>query len=487
LLDAQNNTASIIHGPYHAGKTTLLAEIVYELEACGVKTCWLWGDAIALDINKAGNQDELYAYISARLLNKTLQQQDLERYLESYCKDKKLCFIVDEMQAIVDSNIAANFFDWLAKNKIPYVGVGTFKLRDLNWRQSSEFRNHLDAASPFNRVHMHGLEPLSTLQVSQVLQTHEEAFRVQVPLDIQAQIIAEAGGHAASLNPLLLFHFYNRPTVAQWPIVLQTRFEVYMNGVTNKISKDLADPDLRDLVQDISVHKNKPFYLDLNRLKPPERRLLNAGILLPDTTSTVRFTSHLIYRVCLNAVFPRRHIQLGDDNAVKDPIWLLRRALAYVRPTRIADKLSRNADGPSEDVFHIELYCALRDLLPLDWDCSYGAHEETRKRLDLLISKHGGKWAGYELKVNKGSRADLDEPITQSRGYVKEHGIDIYLVNFISKHKKLEMQPTRMSQALKGAQSVVLIHVLYNDSYDVFTVQCPSIEDVDVAAIGDHR
>ena len=63
----------------------------------------------------------------------------------------------------MDFNITANFF---------------------HWRQFSDFGNHLDAASPFNKVHMYGLEPLSTLQVSQVLQSYEEAFRVQVPLDI---------------------------------------------------------------------------------------------------------------------------------------------------------------------------------------------------------------------------------------------------------------------------------------------------------------
>lgn len=27
-------------------------------------------------------------------------------------------------------------------------------------------------------------------------------------------------------------------------------------------------------------------------------------------------------------------------------------------------------------------------LVPRDWDCSYEAHDETRKKLDLLISKH---------------------------------------------------------------------------------------------------
>ncbi|KAN0069441.1 hypothetical protein V8E54_012456 [Elaphomyces granulatus] len=129
----------------------------------------LWGDAIAQDINKTGNQDELYAHISARLLRKTLQQQDLERHLESYCKNKQLCFIVDEMQAIVDlnCNVTANFFDWLAKNEIPYVATGTFKSRELNWRQSSDSGNHLlDASSPFNRVQFYALEPLSTLQIS---------------------------------------------------------------------------------------------------------------------------------------------------------------------------------------------------------------------------------------------------------------------------------------------------------------------------------
>ncbi|KAL1961568.1 hypothetical protein VTN77DRAFT_1605 [Rasamsonia byssochlamydoides] len=79
--------------------------------------------------------------------------------------------------------------------------------------------------------------------------------------------------------------------------------------------------------------------------------------------------------------------------------------------------------GPSENIFRLELYTALRDLVPVDWYCSPEVHEptESKKRLDLLVAEllpqldpqekeSYRNWTGYELKVDKVSHKDFKDP-----------------------------------------------------------------------------
>ena len=87
----------------------------------------------------------------------------------------------------------------------------------------------------------------------------------------------------------------------------------------------------------------------------------------------------------------------------------------------------------------LELYTALRDLVPRNWLCSPEVHETSgsNKRLDLLIAEllplsdprqkeSYVNRCGYELQMDKVSRKDFDEPLDQCKGYTKQHGVEIY-------------------------------------------------------------
>jgi hypothetical protein len=89
--------------------------------------------------------------------------------------------------------------------------------------------------------------------------------------------------------------------------------------------------------------------------------------------------------------------------------------------------------------------------------------------LDLLLSKEGfHKYTGYELKANQGS---VEEFKNQTIGYAFEHGIDIYLVNFISMHKKIDLDLLKWSVA-DGGPNVIMAYVQYNDDYTHYTIRC---------------
>lgn len=333
--------------------------------------------------------------------------------------------------------------------------------------------------SPFNKTTFFGLPPLTVEEMAVVLRVFENAFCLKIPTSIQARIIAESGGHAASLNTLLLFYLNEKPEVETWPIVLETKFEEHMNDVKYKIQRDLEDPGLRQLVLRLAPFRNKQFDLDFKNLKPAEQRLLDNGIITPANRNQAGFTSHLIYRVCIDCVNPRRNIRLLSEE-VENPIWLLAQALTYLRPSQITNRYCQNNDWPLEDIFHVELFCALRDLMPKSWSCAHEAHDNSQKKLDLLLSKENCNYTGYELKADEGTLVKFK---SQTIGYALEHRVNIYLVNFVSMHKKINIELPKWPTTGPGEPEVIVVHVQYNDDYTHYIIRCLG-ESISVGALG---
>lgn len=63
-----------------------------------------------------------------------------------------------------------------------------------------------------------------------------------------------------------------------------------------------------------------------------------------------RFTSGLIYRICIDCVHPTRY------NAIAYRMLLLETAFRHMSPGQLGIKMSWNLRGPSEHVFQMELY-----------------------------------------------------------------------------------------------------------------------------------
>jgi hypothetical protein len=101
-----------------------------------------------------------------------------------------------------------------------------------------------------------------------------------------------------------------------WPRLLLIDFEMDMNGLPAKIKRYLRQSSPRDLVQKYITSGCTQWQMDIGALSVVERGLFNHGILSLAVENNhkdyafARFTSGLIYRICIDCVFPRRNIQL---------------------------------------------------------------------------------------------------------------------------------------------------------------------------------
>ncbi|KAF8430327.1 hypothetical protein EV426DRAFT_708501 [Tirmania nivea] len=300
--------------------------------------------------------------------------------------------------------------------------------------------------------------------MSAIFTEFTEAWGISIPDPLQLAIMAEPGGHAASLMALLKLYHERRPTTQTWRIVLQTEYQDYLNGVRKMIMRNLrSNGELCDHVRNLTVHAEETWKLELDCLGTLDKILLNMGIITPagnSNSNLVRFTSPLIFRVCVEAVFPC----CTPLATVEGPIELITTAVQHLSPKQLRNKQMYNKAGPSENAFHVELYAILRHILPEQWLCSSEARMPGQaKRLDLLIHKGMTNWAGIELKVNKVTAADFDAPLKQCEGYANEHQTVIYLVNFSAATQQIAMNPPT-------ANGVVVVNIRYNDQMNEFVV-----------------
>jgi hypothetical protein len=207
-------------------------------------------------------------------------------------------------------------------------------------------------------------------------------------------------------------------------------FELYMNGLPAKIKRYLRQSSPRDLIQKYIITSGRTQWpMDIGALSVVERGLFNQCENNNKDYALARFTSGLIYRICVDCVFPRRNIQL---DIMLPPILLLETAFRHMSPSQLGIKMSWNLRGPSEHIFQIELYSVFRDLLPRHWRCAGEVHEvesmkkegDNRWRLDLMLlaestdsedsGSPGPNDVGFELKVDKISKSEISEAVDQA-------------------------------------------------------------------------
>lgn len=467
-----------------------------------------WTQGRGLEVNRA----TFFSFVSYKIFEETMNEADLiDRLYTQHSpmsghgireRSGRLCLLIDEMQDLMGFEDAdmqrgvEDFFRFVWNNSIPVVGTGTFELSRWNWADSlrpmahATTQTHNPFRSPFNKSSFCQWPPFTFDEVNEILNIYDKRIE-PIPDDLRPLIYREANGHAASIMALLRFVHEEHPTIGDWDVMLEAKYASHMNGFRLKINAEVEKrEDVRNLLRSLLMHKDKPWGMDVDRPSDVEYRLLNTGIIVRAGTSSVRFTSSIIFRSCLDAVIPRRKSICMKVEDLQDPIHLLCIALRYTRPAQIMTPKVHIKHGPSENIFHLELYTALRDLVPLNWLCSPEVHETSgsNKRLDLLIAERPPQsdprqkesyvnWAGYELKVNKVSRKDFDEPLDQCRGYTKQHRVGVYLVNFVNKHQIPELT------GAVSKSSVTIVNVFYNDNYSHFTVKCDErIEEFDVVS-----
>jgi len=118
------------------------------------------------------------------------------------------------------------------------------------------------------------------------------------------------------------------------------------------------DQEQNQYIRDLTKMGNHTWRKE--QLSPIERHLLNIGILVIVDECTLRFTSSIILRVCIDTLWPRPKNRLLR-NEVIDPLALLTDDLQYISSATFTDKQVQNKFGPAEMNSQAALYSIFND------------------------------------------------------------------------------------------------------------------------------
>ena len=151
------------------------------------------------------------------------------------------------------------------------------------------------------------------------------------------------------------------------------------------------------------------------------------------------------------------------------PLELLSVSLSWMRPIVIRNELVvANRQSSSEAIFQFELYASIRAIL-LKHDATRKVFAETRgfgeKKLDIMI--RNGTSYGFELKLNKLRRRELEDAAEQADGYRRFLRIDkMMLVNFVPQGHLMDDV-----YHIEAFQDIQVIHVRYPVACDEYELK----------------
>lgn len=149
-----------------------------------------------------------------------------------------------------------------------------------------------------------------------------------------------------------------------------------------------------------------------------------------------RFTSNIIYRVCIDNAFPR----YTRPRTVDSPVALLKEAIRCISAKQVNDDRGAwNQAGPAENIFHSEAYATLRNIMPRQWTCTNEVRQDqgaSSTKFDLLIrDAQGEKHPGYEFKVELTTSKDIEKGFDQADGHLCMLGIDVFREFYFEKQE----------------------------------------------------
>lgn len=151
--------------------------------------------SIACTKMKMTGELAMYQYFAWETFLERLNADEFRsRLLKAHGPDStsKVCFLFDELQGIQRFPVCADLLNWLAVNNIPFIGVGTFQLKSLEWSVEID-----GSISPFNKAIFRKMSPFTGAEMHKLLDTFEASFDEYVPQAVREEIIRESGGHAA--------------------------------------------------------------------------------------------------------------------------------------------------------------------------------------------------------------------------------------------------------------------------------------------------
>lgn len=430
----------IIHGPYQSGKTIFLFAIEKALKSYNIEPIYFEMTGAKGSIKKYGYADGFTRFISNLIFEKTLSEEEL--YSRIMKMEKRLILLADELQYIFSSggllSVVKTFFrNITSRSNISYVAAGTFKLIDLmdNTTYSPPMENE-SFESPFNKAKFCRIPFFNVQEMSKIFDLYNDKVDPDpVPFDIKLNIIHESCGHPASFMILLKLYNDIRPaTLLDWRVVMKQGLIEYTNGTHKQIKKYLISmsDDQKQHVRSLTNNGIDTWTADLNLLDHLDKDLLNFGILVSLNEQSIRFTSCVILRICIENLWPRPKNRLLESDLVSAEN-LLKYGLQNIYPPTVSHEWVQNKEGLSEASFQAALYSVFNGLLPTSMICLFEVNAHGKEKLDLLVVKDSEeleKWAGYELKVKKISESDFKESLKQAKKYADYFKMDIHLVNF---------------------------------------------------------
>ena len=345
-------------------------------------------------INKYGYADGFTRFISNLIFGKTLLEEEL--YSQIMKMEKRFILLADELQYIFTSggllSVAKAFFKNItSRSNISYIAAGTFKLIDLmdNTTYNPPMENE-SLESPFNRAKFCRIPFFNVQEMGKIFDLYNDKVDPDpVPLDIKLNIIHESCGHPASFMILLKIYNDIRPvTLLDWKVVMKQNLIEYTNGTHKKIKKYLIsmNDDKKQCVRSLTNNGIDTWMADLGLLNHLEKDLLNFGILVTLNEQSIRFTSCVILRVCIESLWPRPENRLLESDLVSAEN-LLKHGLQNIYPPTVVHEWVQNKEGPAEASFQAALYSVFNGLLPTSMMCLFEVNAHGKEKLDLLVVK----------------------------------------------------------------------------------------------------
>ena len=337
------------------------------------------------------------------------------------------------------------------------------------------------------------MPPFTGAEMHKIFDKFEASFDEYVPQAVREEMIRESGGHAASFNVLLRMQLFHKTQSARrFARVLEERYKTEMNGMKYRVQEALEEnADLRSLVRSLSGKFTSTWTMNLRHLSPTWKQAFNVGILSvvgydsDYDLDEVRFTSNIIYRVCIDNAFPR-YTRL---RTVESPVALLKESIQCISARQVnGDRGAWDQAGPAENIFHSEVYATLRNIMARRWTCTNEVRHDqdsSSTKLDLLIrDDQGEKYAGYEFRVDLTTWKDFENGFEQADGYLCMLGIDVFIVNITSKNRNPQLPPSRSGKQRPNL-NVHFINVLYDDEFKVFQFRQHGVQVEVIQAIGE--
>jgi hypothetical protein len=473
----QSGSCFVIHGPYQSGKTSFLWGLRDKLKENGKAVVELVDMSditppLRFIDNETIVREAFARSLSFRILGRRLSWDLLTSALLKLPDEPHYYILVDEFQSVFASpnvlKVAKDFFKTLPKPSVSYIAVGTFRLTDL----TQDDGNTID--SPFNKAGFYRLPPFDFKEMGELFKLYKRFCNpCGLTPEIQGRIVHESKGHPASFNVLLKLALQYEPNEYNWTQLLQDNIGKFLNGTQNKTKEFLKsmNSDDRAQVRGFTGNQMNEWPLIDDELN---RSLFNIGVLTPnEERMTVRFTSGIILRVCIETLWPRPLNRLSENECL-DPIGLLALGLQSISPSNVTDPLVKNMFGPQESAFQIALYAAFHELLPDSMKCLFEARAENRDQIDLIIRGKDSNYFGYELKVNAVSQSDFKSHLKQATKYAEHYKIPIYLVNFY-----LEGHSTPVT-VTPNKENVFVVNILHNKDCTRFEITGPDGEETTV-------